>query len=163
MKVGIAGFSGSGKSTVFQWLTGVKPDPAAVYLHPFRTEHAQNPATSGSSRPTRGALSAPGRQGKAGRMAEPRRRQDTALLKATIEVVRKPKGQRGFAVIPRRWVVERSLAWITSYLRLARDYERDPAHSEAMIRWAAINIITRRIARGGPARRAQRRQFQPAT
>jgi len=38
-----------------------------------------------------------------------------------------------------------------------RDYERDPAMSEAVIRWAAINTITRRIARGGPAIRQQRR------
>jgi alpha-beta hydrolase superfamily lysophospholipase len=41
--------------------------------------------------------------------------------------------------------------WLTAHRRLARDYERDPAISEAMIRWAAINTITRRIARGGPA------------
>jgi hypothetical protein len=44
-------------------------------------------------------------------------------------------------------------------IRLARDYERDPAVSEAMIRWAAIATITRRIARGGPATRQQRRTF----
>jgi len=40
--------------------------------------------------------------------------------------------------------------------RLARDYERDPATSEAMIRWAAINTMTSRIARGEPATRQQR-------
>jgi transposase len=61
------------------------------------------------------------------------------VLRTTVEVVRKPAGQRGFAVIPRRWVVERSLAWLTAHRRLARDDERDPAVSEAMIRWAAIN------------------------
>ena len=64
--------------------------------------------------------------------------------------MRKPADQRGFAVIPRRWVVERTFAWLTAHRRLARDYERDPAISEAMIRWAAINTMTRRIARGGP-------------
>ena len=53
-------------------------------------------------------------------------------------------------------------AWLTAHRRLARDYERDPAISEAMIRWAAINTITRRIARGCPATRQQRRTF-PAT
>jgi transposase len=42
--------------------------------------------------------------------------------------------------------VERTFAWLTAYRRLARDYERDLAVSEAMIRWAAINTITRRIA-----------------
>ena len=78
---------------------------------------------------------------------------------ATLHIVRKPAGQRGFAVIPRRWAVERTFAWLTAHRRLARDYERDPAISEAMIRWAAINTITRRIARGGPATRQQRRTF----
>ncbi len=81
------------------------------------------------------------------------------MLRTTIHVVRKPAGQRGFAVIPRRWAVERTLAWLTAHRRLARDYERDPAISEAMIRWAAINTITRRVARGHPATRQQRRTF----
>lgn len=84
-------------------------------------------------------------------------------LHTTIHVVRKPAGQRGFAVIPRRWAVERTLAWLTGYRRLARDDERDPAVSEAMIRWAAIATMTRRIARGGPATRQQRRTFTPAS
>jgi transposase len=81
------------------------------------------------------------------------------LLATTLHIVRKPAGQRGFAVIPRRWAVERTFAWLTAHRRLARDYERHPATSEAMIRWAAINTITRRIARGGPATRQQRRTF----
>jgi transposase len=85
------------------------------------------------------------------------------FLRTRIEVVRKPPGQRGFVVIPRRWAVERSLAWLTAHRRLARDYERDPAISEAMIRWAAINTITRRLARGGPATRQQRRTFTPTS
>jgi hypothetical protein len=72
--------------------------------------------------------------------------------------VRKPAGQQGFAVIPRRWAVERTLAWLTAHRRLARDYERDPVVSEAMIRWAAIATMTR----GRPAIRQQRRTF-PAT
>jgi transposase len=80
----------------------------------------------------------------------------TTILATTISIVRKPADQKGFAVIPRRWAVERTLAWITAHRRLARDYERIPAHSEAMIRWAAINTITRRIARGGPATRQQK-------
>ncbi|HEY3260859.1 MAG TPA: hypothetical protein VGJ95_11440, partial [Pseudonocardiaceae bacterium] len=67
-----------------------------------------------------------------------------------VHVVRKPEGQHGFAVIPRRWCVERTLAWLTAHRRLARDYERDPATSEAMIRWAAINTMTSRIAEANP-------------
>ena len=85
------------------------------------------------------------------------------FLATTLHIVRKPADQRGFAVIPRRWAVERTFAWLTAHRRLARDYERDPAVSEAMIRWAAINTITRRIARGRPATRQQRRTFQAAS
>ena len=85
------------------------------------------------------------------------------ILRTTIHIVRKPAGQQGFTVIPRRWAVERTLAWLTAHRRLARDYERDPAVSEAMIRWAAINTMTRRIARGGPATRQQRHTFTPAS
>jgi transposase len=91
----------------------------------------------------------------AGRLLE----RATRILRTTIHIVRKPAGQPGFAVIPRRWAVERTLAWLTAHRRLARDYERDPAISEAMIRWAAINTITRRLARGTPATRQQRRTF----
>ncbi|MER7439152.1 IS5 family transposase [Pseudonocardia alni] len=87
----------------------------------------------------------------------------TSILRTTVEVVRKPPEQRGFAVLPRRWAVERTLAWLTAHRRLARDYERDPAVSEAMIRWAAINTITRRLARGTPAARQQKYVITPAT
>jgi transposase len=83
----------------------------------------------------------------------------TRILATTIEIVRKPKDQKGFAVIPRRWAVERTLAWLTGHRRLARDYERDPAYSEAMIRWAAINGMARRLTRGRPATRQARRTF----
>jgi transposase len=71
-------------------------------------------------------------------------------LQTTVEIVRKPADQRGFVVHPKRWVVERSLAWLTAHRRLARDYERDPGVSEALIRWAAINTMVRRLDRGDP-------------
>ena len=77
-------------------------------------------------------------------------------LRMTLEIVRKPAEQHGFAVHPRRWVVERSLAWLTAHRRLARDYERDPEVSEHMIRWAAIGGMLNRVARGGPAVRQAR-------
>jgi transposase len=70
-------------------------------------------------------------------------------LKLTVQVVRRPDALHTFAVLPRRWVVERTLAWITSYRRCARDYERLPAHHEAMILWAMITLMTRRLARPG--------------
>jgi transposase len=43
-----------------------------------------------------------------------------------LEVVKLPEAKRGFVLLPRRWVVERSFAWATSFRRLVRDYERLP-------------------------------------
>ncbi|MFF0371643.1 IS5 family transposase [Micromonospora sp. NPDC005087] len=94
-------------------------------------------------------------QGFAGRLVDWAR----DILRTTLEIVRKPADQRGFSVISRRWVVERTLAWLTACRRLARDYERHPEVSEAIIRWAAITGMTRRITRGHPARRQARRTF----
>lgn len=94
-------------------------------------------------------------QGFAGRLVDWAR----DLLATTLEIVRKPADQQGFAVQPRRWVVERTLAWLTAYRRLARDYERHPQVSEAIVRWAAIAGLARRITRGHPARRQARRTF----
>ncbi|BFU44603.1 IS5 family transposase [Krasilnikovia sp. MM14-A1004] len=88
-------------------------------------------------------------QGFAGRLVE----WAAGTLRTSVEIVRKPAEQRGFVVHPKRWVVERSLAWLTAHRRLARDYERDPAVSEALIRWAAINTMVRRLDRGKPATR----------
>jgi putative transposase len=65
----------------------------------------------------------------------------------TVQIVQRPHGQQGFAVLPRRWVIERTNAWITRRRRCARDYERLPAHHEAMVQWAAILQMTRRLAR----------------
>jgi len=70
-------------------------------------------------------------------------------LNLTVEIVKRPTGQHTFEVLPRRWVVERTLAWITSYRRCARDYERLPAHHEATVYWAMITLMTRRLARPG--------------
>jgi transposase len=63
-----------------------------------------------------------------------------------VEVVRKPADQHGFSVLPRRWVVERTFAWLVRCRRLAVDYERLPVNSEAMIKWAMIGLMVRRLA-----------------
>jgi transposase len=78
-----------------------------------------------------------------------RGRRAAAWLKLTVEIVKRPEGLHTFAVLPRRWMVERTLAWITSYRRCARDYERLPAHHEAIIYWAMITLMARRLARAG--------------
>jgi transposase len=48
-------------------------------------------------------------------------------------------------VLPRRWVVERTLAWIAGHRRCVRDYERLRHHHEAMVRWSMIRITSRRL------------------
>jgi transposase len=68
-------------------------------------------------------------------------------LKLTVEIVRRPDDLHTFQVLPRRWVVERTLAWITRHRRTVRDYERLPAHHETYIYWSMIIIMTRRLAR----------------
>ncbi|MGH3566223.1 MAG: IS5 family transposase [Pseudonocardia sp.] len=73
-------------------------------------------------------------------------------LRIMLEIVRKPEGQRGFSVLPRRWVVERTLSWITAHRRLARDHERTPEHSEAWVKWVMIGLMSRRLA-PSPGRR----------
>ncbi len=73
--------------------------------------------------------------------------------KITIEVVSRPKDQHGFSVLPRRWVVERTLAWLMRWRRLVRDYERLPETHEAFVKWAMVGIMLNRLARP-PGRRA---------
>ncbi len=79
-------------------------------------------------------------------------------LRIGVEIVRKPMGIKTFAVLPRRWVVERTFAWIVRCRRLAHDYERLPEHSDAMIKWAMIRLMIRRIS---PT--PGRRPWQPST
>jgi transposase len=74
------------------------------------------------------------------------------LLKVTVEIVRKPLGIPTFQVLPRRWVVERTFAWIVRCRRLDHDYERLPEHSEAMIKWAMIGLMTHVAAVVGTTR-----------
>jgi len=69
----------------------------------------------------------------------------------TLEHVKKPVDQRGFAVLPRRWVVERTFAWLMRWRRLVRDYERLPETHEALVRWAMVGLMLNRLApRPGP-------------
>jgi transposase len=68
-------------------------------------------------------------------------------LKLTSEIVIRPDDLHAFKVLPRRWVVERTLAWITRHRRTVRDYERLPAHHETYVYWAMIIVMTRRLAR----------------
>ena len=63
-----------------------------------------------------------------------------------LEVVKRPTEATGFVVLPRRWVVERTFAWLSKYRRLSKDYEETPQSSEAWIRIAMVHIMVRRLA-----------------
>ena len=71
-------------------------------------------------------------------------------LHLTLEIVRRSEDMTGFVVLPRRWVVERTLAWITRRRRCVRDYERRHDSHEAMVRWAMTLVMTRRLAKQAP-------------
>ena len=73
------------------------------------------------------------------------------VLKVLVDIVR-TQGQHTVEVLPRRWVVERTLSWISRCRRLAHDYERLPEHSEAMVKWAMVGLMARRLA-PAPGRR----------
>lgn len=62
-----------------------------------------------------------------------------------FEQVSKLEGQKGFAVLPRRWVVERTFGWLVLHRRLVRDYETLPERSITMIHWAMIDNMSRRL------------------
>lgn len=64
-----------------------------------------------------------------------------------VEIVRRLPDQVGFAVLPRRWVVERFLAWISRNRRLAKDFEGTLASATAFLYAAAVMLLLRRIAR----------------
>jgi transposase len=69
------------------------------------------------------------------------------VLSLTVQVVKRTEDMTGFVVLPRRWVVERTFAWISKYRRCVRDYETLPAHHEAMVYLAMIMLMSRRLAR----------------
>jgi putative transposase len=62
-----------------------------------------------------------------------------------VEIVSKDPQQRGFEVLPRRWVVERTFAWLGKWRRLSKDYEHNPRSSEAWIHLVMIAIMLNRI------------------
>lgn len=62
-----------------------------------------------------------------------------------LQTVLRPIGLKGFVVLPKRWVVERTFAWLSRYRRLAKDYEYLTTNSETMIHIAMIHLMSRRL------------------
>jgi putative transposase len=67
-----------------------------------------------------------------------------SICGAQVEVVKRTEA--GFQVLPRRWVVERTLGWLGRYRRLSKDYELLPEVSESMIYVAMVRLMLRRLA-----------------
>src|SRR3954470_17218496 len=68
------------------------------------------------------------------------------LLGLTLIIVRRLAGSEGFVLLPRRWVAERTLAWLGRWRRLAREYEELPEVSETMVKLAMIRLMLHRLA-----------------
>jgi transposase len=73
------------------------------------------------------------------------------VVNLTVEVVKRRDTLRGFVVLPRRWVVERTFAWLFTCRRLVHDYERRPEHHEAMVTISMIMLMSRRLSRSQTA------------
>ena len=67
-------------------------------------------------------------------------------LRFVLQTVRRPVDVDGFVVLPKRWIVERTLAWLARHRRHSKDYERLAASSEAMSYIAMISLMSRRLA-----------------
>lgn len=68
-----------------------------------------------------------------------------------VEIVKRSDDMKGFQVLPRRWVVERTFGWLGRYRRLSKDYERLPETSVALIYLAMTHLMVRRLARKKPS------------
>ena len=63
-----------------------------------------------------------------------------------IEVVKRSGCAKGFQVLPKRWIVERTFGWLSNYRRMNRDYEHNPKSSENNIKFIVVQIMLKRIA-----------------
>jgi putative transposase len=67
-----------------------------------------------------------------------------------LEITKRSDTLKGFVVIPKRWIVERTFGWLNRYRRLSKDYELLPVTSAAMIQVTMIHLMIRRLARIAP-------------
>lgn len=68
-------------------------------------------------------------------------------FRKVLQTVLRPVGLKGFVVLPKRWIVERTFGWLGRWRRLSKDYERNPKSSEAMIYISMIALMSKRLAR----------------
>lgn len=70
-----------------------------------------------------------------------------AVHKWTLEIIKRTDDMKGFVVLPKRWIVERSLAWFSRNRRLSKDYEGLPSSSETVVYVASIRLMLQRLGR----------------
>lgn len=70
-----------------------------------------------------------------------------ATCRFVLATILRPVGVKGFVVLPKRWIVERTFAWLGRYRRLSKDYEANPKSSEAWIYLAMIRRMNRQLLR----------------
>jgi len=80
-----------------------------------------------------------------------------------VTIVKRSDDGRGFVVLPRRWVVERTFGRLMHHRRLVRDYERLPEHHEAMVLWATVTTMSRQLTRHATGAPPQPRWGGPRT
>jgi transposase len=66
----------------------------------------------------------------------------------TVEIIKRSDTAKGFVLLPRRWVVERTIAWLNRNRRLAKDFEALISTSTTWVMIASVKLIMRRLARG---------------
>ena len=70
----------------------------------------------------------------------------TIVKRVNLEIVKRSDQAQRFVVLPKRWIIERTFAWISRCRRNAKDYERKPEHGEAMIHLTMIALMSKRLA-----------------
>jgi putative transposase len=74
-----------------------------------------------------------------------------------VETVQRPQGAQGFVLLPKRWVVERTLAWLGRYRQLSKEYDYEPKVSESWVQVSALHLMLRRYR---PAQEQQEPPFK---
>ena len=64
-----------------------------------------------------------------------------------LQTVLRPVGVKGFVILPKRWIVERTFAWLGRYRRHSKDYEKTTESAETFTYIAMINLMSRRLAK----------------
>ena len=71
----------------------------------------------------------------------------TVMKQVSVEIVKRSDTAKAFVVLPKRWIVERTIGWLNRCRRLAKDWECLSRNALAFLRWASIRIMLRKLCR----------------